>query len=493
MAKGRVLAHGSLEAMQKHCDEKTQRVDLAGGALLPGFTDGHAHLWGTGAMMGMAQLRGSQSIDEVVQRLQSAPTTAFAGDWLLGCGWDQTCFADRKFPSSQALDEAFPDIPVALFRVDGHAFWCNQEALRRTGLTRETPDPEGGQFRRDELGEMTGILIDDAMFPIRAALPRPEAEARRAIVKMAVAEFHRQGITAVHDAGAPEAWLQTYFDLAKEGELGIRVNAMVEASHKETLQIWLQRGPKRDWGRTGYLAVTTLKLYADGALGSRGAALLADYADEPGNRGLFTTTPARLETLAQQARDRGFQMATHAIGDAAVRLVLDGYQAVLGDEARADHRWRMEHTQVIAADDIHRFGLMGVTAAVQTQHREDDLVWLDERLGAERARASFPWRRLLENGALLIGGSDSPIVAPRPLDTFRFALNGPEAMTREQAFTHLTTAPPRAVFEEHRLGTLAPGMCADCVWVSGDLMTTPKNELPGLQVCGTWVGGKRVY
>ncbi len=486
---GRVFAHGTASAMQEHCDANTKVVDLDGGVLLPGFTDGHAHLWGTGAMMGMAQLRGSSSIDEVVKRLESAPASAFSGDWLLGCGWDQNCFEGRQFPTSKELDEAFPNTPVALFRVDGHAFWCNQEALRRADLTSDTPDSQGGKFFRNNQGELTGILLDDAMFPIRATLPRPDSAARASIVKMAVAEFQRQGITAVHDCGASEPWLQTYFELAKAGELGVRLNAMVEAAQKETLQIWLRRGPKRDWGRTGFLAVTTLKLYADGALGSRGAALLEDYSDDPGNRGLLTTTAARLETLAQQARDRGFQMATHAIGDAAVRLVLDGYEAVLAEEVRGDHRWRIEHTQVIDDADVHRFGLMGVTSAVQTQHREDDLVWLDERLGPERSRKSFPWRRLLESGALLIGGSDSPIVAPRPLDTFRFALNGPEAMTRQQALAHLTTAPPRAVFEEQRLGSLAIGMCADCVWLSADLMTVPDNELPGLQVRGTWVAG----
>ncbi len=490
----------------------TRVVDLRGRALLPGFADGHLHLSGFGEALREVDLVGTTSFDDVIERVRARAAAEPGDGWLLGRGWDQNDWAAADFPVHAALSAAVPGRPVALSRIDGHALLCNAAALAAAGVDGESAEPEGGRILRGPDGQPTGVLIDNAMELVDRAMPPRTTAELLAGVRLAIDELHRHGITAVHDAGVPLSTAEAYAALAREGDFALRAHVMLSADEPA-----LQRDdgglPTADLTGQGLIAVRAIKLYADGALGSRGAALLEDYSDEPGNRGLLVTPPAQIEAMAERALRGGWQLCVHAIGDRGNRLVLDAMEQALAavpPAARppggADPRFRIEHCQVLSPQDIPRFARLGVIPSMECQHQTSDMPWAQARLGPERVRGAYAWRSLLDTGVILCGGSDCPVERPDPIAAFHAAVtrcdeqglpaggwHPEQAMTREEALASLTAWPARAAFDEARLGTLEVGKLADLVVVSDDLIAAPAERLPHVTVDVTVFDGRVVY
>ncbi len=503
---GRVLLAGSLAEAEAGCGPATRRIDLAGRALLPGFADGHAHLMGIGAAAERVDLMGTTSYAEVVERARAAAAALPEGAWLQGRGWDQNDWADTAFPHHGPLSAALPDRPAVLTRVDGHALLANAAAMAAAGVGPETPDPPGGRILRDASGAPTGVFVDAAEALVRRAVPPEGPEALRRHARLAAAELHRHGITAIHDAGIGAAGLAALEELARAGEFRLRYHGMLDGSDAPLLADWFARGPSADLTGDGVLAVRAVKLYADGALGSRGAALHEDYHDEPGNRGLLVTPPEQLRAVTERALRAGFQVGIHAIGDRGNTLALDAFEAALATVPTADARLRVEHAQVLRPADAARFAELGLVAAVQAQHQTSDMPWAGARLGPEREKGAYAWRWLLDRGVPLCGGSDAPVERLDPLAAFRAAVARVDAdgrppggwhpehcMSREEALLHLTAWPAHAAFREADLGALRPGMRADLVVLSGDPMTAPVAALDAIEVVATYFEGAQVY
>ena len=495
----RIAWVGSDAAVLAHRGPRTRTVDLAGAVVIPGLCDAHAHLYGLGKALAEIDLNGTRSADECVARVRAAAAAAPEG-WLQGRGWDQNDWATAGFPHRAALDDAVPGRAVLLRRVDGHAAWVSSEALRRAGIGPDTPDPEGGRIVRDAAGEPTGILVDNAADLVREIVPPVEADEIRRRVLLAAEHCLRLGLTAVHEAGVPAARLALYEEMAAAGELPLRLNCMLE-DDPETLDAWLPRGPFRS--ADGLLSVGAVKLYADGALGSRGALLLADYDDDPGNRGLQLTPREHLLEVARRAGRAGLQVCTHAIGDGANRLVLDVYEQVLGELALDDARWRVEHAQILHPDDLPRFAALGVIASMQPVHCTSDMDWAADRLGEARLAGAYAWRSLLEDGARLCFGTDFPVERVEPLEglyaarTRRHRDGTPaggwragECLDGRTALRLYTAGGAYAAFAEEELGAVTPGRLADLTVLDGDPVACPPEELLRLRALLTVVAGE---
>lgn len=508
---GRVLAVGSDEEMLALANNKTQRINLDGRPVYPGFADGHAHLVGVGTSLENLDLVGTTSYQEVVERTVAKHKDLPGGEWLFGRGWDQNDWQDQSFPTHQQLSAAIPNRPVVLTRVDGHALLANQAAMDAAGITRETADPDGGRLERDADGNPTGVFVDNAESLIHAAAPGiGVAEIKRA-VGTATTAFHEQGITAVHDAGAGEATLAYLESMATEGRLKLRLHEMLHGSDPELLARRFAAGPIADFAGNGTLAMRAVKIYTDGALGSRGAALLEEYTDDHGNLGLLVTSDAERREIVKNALAAGFQVATHAIGDRGNRQTLDVYAQVLAEAASKgvdvkDRRWRIEHAQVVHAEDFQRFADLGVIPAMQAQHQTSDMPWAEDRLGPQRVLGAYAWRSFLNTGSVIPGGSDAPVERLDTVSQFIAAVSRstpegePEGgwypdqnLTRQEALNMLTTWPAFAAFRESDLGRLEPGYRADMVVFSADMMTLPLESLSSCEPVITIFGGEVVW
>lgn len=477
---------------------KTRRVDARGAAIIPGFIDSHGHVESLGDQLETLDLRNVRSVAAVAGLVRNAAAAAPKGTWIRGRAWDQTNWGG-KFPNADDLAQAAPENPVYLERVDGHAAWVNRKALELAGISAATPDPHGGKIHRDDSGYPTGILIDHAQGLVARKIPPPGFEVIRRRLLQAARECVRLGITSVHDAGVGEQTIAAYRDLIAKRELPIRVYAMIGGQGK----LWddcRKRGPEIG----DRLTVRSIKLMADGALGSRGAALLAPYSDDPGNAGLLMLSGDEIERIARQALAAGFQVNTHAIGDRANRTVLEAYAAALG--GKNDNRFRVEHAQVVAPEDFELFAKYNVIASMQATHATSDMRWAEQRLGPKRVKGAYAWRKFLSLGVPVPNGSDFPVEEPNPIDGFYAAVsrqdragNPPggwmpdQRMTRAEALRSWTAAGAYAAFEEDRKGTLVPGMLADFVMLSADIMTIPLAEIPNTRVTMTVVGGEVVY
>ena len=476
----------------------TRHIDAHGASIVPGLIDSHVHMESLGEQLETFDLRNVKAVAEVAAIVKSAAAGRKPGEWIRGRAWDQTNWGGQ-FPAADDLEAAAPANPVYLVRVDGHAAWVNRQALRIAGVAAETPDPPGGRILRGPAGVPTGILIDNAQDLVARRIPPATFEETRRRIARAAHECVRLGLTTVHDAGVAPPQLEAYRDLIARHELPVRVYAMIGG----TGGLWreyLRRGPE-----TGdRLTVRAVKLIADGALGSRGAALLAPYADEPGNTGLLLLTREQIEKTAREAMAHGFQVATHAIGDRANRTVLEAYAAALG--GANGHRFRIEHAQVVAPADFELFRRYSIVASIQATHATSDMRWAQARLGPDRLQGAYAWRRFLSLGVPLANGSDFPVEDPNPLLGFYAAItrqdrNGnppagwlPEQrMTREEALESWTLGGAYAAFEEDRKGSLAPGKLADFVMLSADIMTIPPRQIPATRVQMTVVGGEVVY
>ncbi|HEX2121182.1 MAG TPA: amidohydrolase, partial [Thermoanaerobaculia bacterium] len=433
-------------------------------------------------------------------RVKERAARASAGEWVLGRGWDQNEWPVTEFPTAGPLDAAIPSNPVWLKRVDGHAGLANSAAMRAAGITAATKDPEGGRILRDARGEPTGVFIDAAMSLVESKMPQPTAAQRKARVLASAQAIAAHGLTEVHDAGIDGATITAVKELIDEKRFPIRVYAML-GDNEALLRTWFAQKPLIDYG--GRLTVRSVKLYADGALGSRGAALLEPYSDDPGNRGLLLATPEHIADVARRARAAGYQVNTHAIGDRGVRNVIDSYGAA---GVTVSDRFRIEHLQVISPPDIPRLVAGGIIASMQPTHATSDMNWAEARLGPERAKGAYAWRTVLNAGGRLALGSDFPVEDVNPFFGIYSAVTRQdhsgqpaggwmpqERLTLAEAIRGFTLDAAYAAFEETSRGTIEPGKLADLTIVEGDLLAMPHSELYKAKVRYTVVGGEVVF
>jgi len=493
---GRVLALG--EAALALAGPATRRLDLGGAAVFPSFIDSHAHMRGLGALLESRDLRHVASVAEIAAYVKQRAAALPEGEWITARNWDQTNWGGT-FPTARDLDAAAPHHPVFLSRVDGHAAWVNSLALKLAGITDETPDPAGGKIIRDAAGHATGILIDQAMQLVRAKMPPPSFAQIKRQLELAVRECARLGLAGVHDAGVSAEDLRAYRELLDEGKLTVRIYAMI-AGPGPLWRQYLERGPEI----SPFLTVRAIKLYADGALGSRGAALWQPYSDDKSNTGLLITPKETIEKIAREAFEHGFQVCTHAIGDRANRTVLDAYAAVLGGPN--NRRFRIEHAQVVSLPDFRLFKEFSVIPAIQATHATSDMRWAEARLGPDRLAGAYAWRRFLALGIPVPNGSDFPVEEPNPFLGFYASITRQDAegrppggwmpdqkMTREEALESWTYAGAYAAFEEHLRGTLEPGKYADFIVVDRDIMTIPAKEILSARVKMHFIAGRLVH
>jgi hypothetical protein len=501
---GKVLFVGSRRGAEALAGAGTQRIDLAGKTVIPGMVDAHVHLMGLGAALRTISLVGTRSYDAVVQRVVERAATLPAGEWIQGRGWDQNDWGDTHFPTHEALSRAVPDHPVYLTRVDGHAALVNAKAMELAGVTAATPDPDGGRIIRDADGNPTGVLIDRAQGLVARVIPEPSAREQRERLLAAIAEANRWGLTGIHDAGVDGGTIDLYEQVAREGRYSIRNYVMID-SGEETLAKYFARGPQTGL-YDGRISIRAIKVVADGALGSRGAALLEPYSDDPGNTGLLMLPPERIENIAERALRHGFQVNVHAIGDRANRITLDAFEAALKAVPTADHRFRIEHAQIIHYQDIPRFAELDVIPSMQGSHQTSDMYWAIDRLGWTRVQGAYAWRSLLNTGVVIPNGSDFPVESPNPLISFRAFVtrqdvNGwpaggwfpAQRTTREEALKSITLWPAYASFMEDVSGSLTPGKYADFVVLDQDIMTVAPEHILDTEVVMTVLGGGVVY
>lgn len=501
----RIAAVGTEAELAAWIGPDTRVLHLPGGVVVPGLVDAHMHLMGLGKRRLTLDLAGTRTLAEVKAKVAAAAARATPGAWILGRGWDQNDWSDQQgFPSAEDLDPVSGDHPVALTRVDGHALWVNTAALRRAGVTAKSRPAAGGRVVMKH-GIPTGIFVDNAMALIRDHVPAPGAEELRQAVLRAQEECLAAGLTEVHDMGVTLDELAVLRALDAQGALRMRVYAAHDGTAEDLTPALAAPptlpaldGPHR-------LTVRAVKFYADGALGSRGAALLEDYSDDAGNQGLLLTDPAVLEARVRSAHAAGYQVATHAIGDRANMAVLDVYRRVFGARAwRA--RPRIEHAQVLAEVDLPRFGQEGVIASLQPTHATSDMPWAQARLGPERVKGAYAWHSLLTRGATVAAGSDAPVEEVAPLlglyaavtrqDRLGLPEGGwrpEEAMSGTEALAAFTTGARWAAFEEERLGRLEAGYLADLTVLSVDPTTASPDAIATAQALLTMVGGEVLY
>ena len=504
LSGGRIVFVGD-PAEAKARAKSARAVDLSGRFVFPGFADAHLHMLGLGKSTETAALRDATSAADAAARMAASAGKLPAGAWVEGRGWDQTRWPGREFPDARTLDSAVPGRPAIARRVDGHALWVNSLALAAAGIGAATRDPEGGRILRRPDGSPSGVLVDNAMALVDRAAPEATDADRERWLREGAAACARAGLTEIQDAsGYDAAGIAALQRLASRGELPIRVYATVSpdpAALPKSLA-----GGRHVGGGDDFLTVRAIKAYADGALGSRGAALLADYSDEPGKRGLLVTPPERLAEIALAARRAGWQLWIHAIGDRGNRVALDAYEkaaTALPAAPAGAERPRIEHAQVIAPEDFARFARLSVIASIQPVHATSDMRWAEDRIGPERIAGAYAWRRLLQAGVRLAGGSDAPVETESPLEGIYAAVtrrdragNPPggwrpaDRLTRPEAVALYTSGAAWAAFEETWRGRVTPGFAADLTVLSADPLSAPESEIASISVYMTIVGGR---
>lgn len=505
---GRIAGVGKADELRAMSGQKAREIDLSGRTLLPGLVDGHCHLFGLGHSLETLSLRGLKQPEEIAKLVGKTAASRPAGEWIMGRGWDQNLWSPPVFPSHAVLDAAAEKNPVALRRIDGHALWANREALRLAGITKETPDPPGGTILRDAAGEPTGVFIDRAMELVEAKIPPDSSEAIERKILAAADRAVAAGLVGVHEMGIESGTIAAYRKLGAEGKLKLRVYAYASGdTHAAELASWK---PDQDPHGTEMFVLRGVKFFADGALGSRGAALLAPYSDAPDSAGLVLMPEADLKQAALNGLKSGFQLAVHAIGDKANRSVLNAFeQAIAEYKAKTgvrdlDARFRVEHAQIVDPSDFNRFAKLGVIASMQPTHATSDMPWAPARLGAPRLKGAYAWSSLLSAGAHLVFGSDFPVEEVSPLLGVYAAVtrqdkdgNPPggflpeQRVSLEQALYLFTAGPAYASFTEGLRGKIAPGFVADFTVFGGELKAD--SSLLSLPVEMTIVGGHVVY
>lgn len=498
--EGNIIAVGSLDEIKKNL-APDRYVDLAGAYVFPGFQDAHLHLMGLGQRLLWVDLVGCTSKAEVIARIQNRTIPDHQG-WIQGFGWDQNLWNNPMFPTAADLDVAFPDLRLWLMRIDGHVGWTNSAAMQAAQLTPNMDDPIGGKMMRDIHGKPTGIFLDQARLVITRNIPPMEESEFDLALQLAIQECLQHGITAVHDAGVDWQTIKRYQRFLDNGKLPLRIFAMYDGTQEPPEQYDFSRLPIAK----EYLQVRTVKLFCDGALGSRGAALLENYSDDPRNSGFLSIPAEKLKVYIEKITQAGLQTSCHAIGDRTNRILLDIYETVMTAEQRKKLRPRIEHAQVLSLQDIPRFSQLGVIASIQPTHVMSDMKWVAMRLGEERLQGAYAWQKLAQSGARLAGGTDAPIESVDPRRSFYAAItrqdeqgNPPngwypdQCLTREQAWKLLTSDVAYSGFAEDYIGTLEPGKAADFIVTDRNLMTCPAKKLLNMRIWQTYVAGELVY
>ncbi|WP_300554497.1 amidohydrolase [Maricaulis sp.] len=503
---GRITFAGDEADAELLIGPETRIVDLNGGAMYPGFTDSHVHVFGVGQRERTLNLDSVASIEDLVARVAETVEGAEPGQVVYGRGWIETHYPEARFPNRDDLDAVSPDNPVVLIRADGHALVANSAALEAGGITRDSAAPEGGEILFDEAGEPTGMLIDTAMYPVTALVAAPTGQERADIYAEGAARLASLGWAGGHDMSVPYSDVEMIEGVAEAGHLAIRVYVSVNPDGYAALS---QEVPRI--AADGRVITRAVKIYMDGALGSRGAALLSPYSDRPETSGLTIAEEDQTIGLFTEALRSGVQMNVHAIGDRGNRLLLDWVEEALAhvpeeERARIDHRWRDEHTQIVEPSDMPRFAELGVIASMQPSHAIGDLHFAPARLGEERLEGAYAWQTLLDNGARLTGGSDAPVEQGDPRIEFyatvaRADLEGfqgenwhpEEALSRDDALKLFTLWPAYASFREDELGSIEVGKRADFTIFSDDIMTIEPMEILSVTPWMTVVGGEAVY
>jgi predicted amidohydrolase YtcJ len=507
----RIAALGSNTDAAKWIGLGTKVIDLHGMLAIPGFIEGHGHFTGLGEFRLGLDLREARTWDEIVAQVARAAKQAKPGDWIVGRGWHQSKW-DRApepnvegFPLHASLDKVSPDNPVLLTHASGHASFVNAKAMELAGITRNTKNPSGGEILKDKPGDPTGLLRERASGLVSRVFNQWQAAHTdlRKVISLAANECITKGITTFEDAGSPLPTVDVFRSMAENHELPLRMWVMLRTSNQQ-LETNLDR--YRTIGAGGnHLTVRAIKRQMDGALGSRGAWLLAPYADQPDSRGLNTEEPADIRKTAELAIQHGYQLCIHAIGDRANREVLDIYEQVFREHPeKKDLRWRVEHAQHLSAADIPRFGKLGVVAAMQGIHCTSDGPYVILRLGPERAEeGAYVWQKLMQSGAVVGNGTDAPVEDVSPLASFYASVSRKlkdgsvfypaQRMSREEALRSYTWSNAYAAFEEKLKGSLEAGKLADITVLSRDIMTIPEDEIPVTDVVYTIVGGRVAF
>ncbi|MEX1010771.1 MAG: amidohydrolase [Balneolaceae bacterium] len=503
MQGGRVLETGTfMEVTAYHSD--AELIDGEGRTLLPGLIDAHGHIMNLGFQEMDVNLSGIQSLEETLQAVAEHADNHPESEWILGRGWNQVLWDENEFPTAADLDRVISDRPVWLRRVDGHAGWANTLAMERAGIAGGTPDPQGGRIIRDEEGRATGIFIDTAMGYLTDELPpRTPAEREQALM-LALDRIASLGITSVHDAGISDREWELYTKLADEGGLPVRIYAMIRSTG-DAFDRLSEEGPVEGYA-DDMLAMRAVKISADGALGSRGAALLEEYSDDPGNHGLLFFDQEELDEMILKGASAGYQMNIHAIGDAANRQVLNAFERLRSERGADGLRHRIEHAQVVHPEDIPRFQELDVIASMQPTHATSDMNMAEDRVGADRIEGAYAWRTFLNQGTGISAGSDFPVEAVNPFYGLYSAVTRmdhdgqpeggwyPEqSMTLEEAFRAFTVDAAWSAHQEEILGSLEPGKWADFILLDRDPFSVPAEELWQVDVLETWVAGEQVY
>lgn len=501
--EGVIKEIGSNEKVLKAASSGARSFDLDGLVVIPGLIDSHLHLMGLGLNLSRLDLTGTYSYQDILRMVEKSLDGFKKGGWILGWGWDQNKWPVKSYPSRDKLDEITGDIPVYLERVCGHAALVNGQAMEIAGITGKFSDPPGGSIVRDADGEPTGIVIDEAVDLVARAIPSIRWEDKCRLVEDAVQQCLRFGLVGVHDMGVSQESFSIYRRLKSEGRLPLRINAYwvsdqsvpdsIPALGEETFS-------------ANDLNVEGVKFFTDGSLGARSAAMLEDYSDDPGNRGIVVVDPEELKQQIRVCHSRGFQAAVHAIGDRANQIVLDIFREIFDSLPENDMRHRIEHAQVVSPSDMGRFARLGVIPSMQFQHLISDMPWAEERVGRERLKGAYAWRKLWELGCRVAGGSDAPVVSPNPFEGIYAGVKGfgsqknyqkeevpARSLPRREVLRSYTINAAYAVHQEEQRGTLSPGKLADFVILSKDIMNIPAEEILDIQVMATVVGGAFAY
>jgi predicted amidohydrolase YtcJ len=495
VSDGKIVAVGKADSLEK-IYKAHEVVDAAGKAVYPGFIDAHSHFYEYGLSLQEVSLDKTKSWDEIVDTVNAYSKRNTEG-WVIGRGWDQNKWKLKQFPSKEKLDKLFPVRPVVLTRIDGHAAIANQAALNLAGV-KPGQKIAGGEIETIK-GKLTGILIDNAVGIVTRKIPEPTDQVTQAAFLDAQRNCFADGLTTVADCGLPYTMINTIAQLQHKEALKMRMYVML-SDRPENYEYLFKRGAFKTPG----LNVRSFKVYADGALGSRGACLLQPYSDQKNWKGFLLSSQKHFEEVAQKIAEKGFQMCTHAIGDSANRVILKIYASVL--KGKNDHRWRIEHAQVLSPDDIHYFGDNSIIPSVQPTHATSDMRWAGARLGSKRLETSYAYKQLLDQNGWLPLGTDFPVENINPIYTFYAAtvrkdLSGypeggfqPEnAISRMEALKGMTIWAAKAQFEEKEKGSIEPGKYADFVILDKDIMKINGAELPGVKVLKTYVNGEKVY